>query len=56
MKKNRKKLTDEEMLKLAEIYKTNRVCVAQICDEVLDKSGGLLGEIREIYYKNEKLY
>ena len=36
--------------KLVEIYGRNRsnACiVAELCDEVLDKSGKLLGEIRE---------
>lgn len=32
---------------LSEFYKTDPCRVAEICDEVLDKSGALLGEVRE---------
>ena len=33
--------------RLVELYKTDYVSVAKICDEVLDRSGGLLGKIRD---------
>jgi len=45
----------EQIKKLAEIYKNNThdACiVAEICDEVLDKSGALLGEVRKIARNN----
>jgi len=32
--------------RLAELYKTDYVAVAKVCDEALDKSGALLGEVR----------
>ena len=41
----------EQIKKLAEIYSKNvhdACIVATICDEVLDKSGALLGEVRKI--------
>ena len=41
----------ERKAKLAEIYSrdTKTACVvAEICDEVLDRTGALLGEIRSI--------
>jgi len=41
----------EQLEKLAEIYSKNThdaYIVATICDEVLDKSGALLGEVRKI--------
>ena len=44
----------EQKTKLAEIYSQNTktaFVVATICDEVLDKSGGLLGEVRSIARK-----
>lgn len=44
-------LTDEKMQRLTEIYSTNRVCVATVCDEVLDRSGALLGDVRDLYLK-----
>lgn len=37
--------------RLAELYKTERAGVARICDEALDKSGALLGEVRSRYIK-----
>ena len=33
--------------RLAELYKTDCLTVAKVCDEVLDRSGALLGEVRE---------
>jgi hypothetical protein len=41
----------EQIEKLAEIYNynmNNAVLVAKICDEVLDRSGALLGEVRQV--------
>ena len=32
--------------RLAELYKTDYVSVAKVCDEALDRSGALLGEVR----------
>jgi hypothetical protein len=32
--------------RLAELYKTDYVAVAKVCDEALDRSGALLGEVR----------
>ena len=32
--------------RLAELYKTEYVAVAMVCDLALDKSGALLGEVR----------
>lgn len=40
--------------KLAEIYRRGikeSVLIAEICDEVLDRSGGLLGEVRDAAQK-----
>jgi len=40
-----------QLEKLAEIYNQNHhdaYIVATICDEVLDRSGGLLGRVREV--------
>lgn len=34
--------------KLAPIYKGNRAIIAKVCDEVLDRTGALLGEVRKI--------
>jgi len=42
------RLTDEEERKLAEIYRVYPLQVARVCDEVLDRRGGLLGRIREL--------
>ena len=41
--------TDHETIvnRLIDLYPTNSLCVATICDEVLDRSGELLGHIRE---------
>ena len=33
--------------RLVELYPDNYVCVAKICDEVLDRSGALLGKVRK---------
>ena len=44
----------EQIEQLAEIYSNNThdaFIVATICDEVLDKSGALLGEVRKIARK-----
>lgn len=32
--------------RLAELYKTDSFSVAKVCDEVLDRSGALLGKVR----------
>jgi len=37
--------------RLVELYPNNYVCVAKICDEVLDRSGALLGEVRNAVRK-----
>jgi hypothetical protein len=41
-----KKITDEMEYKLAEFYMNDDVCIANVCDEILDKAGGLLGRVR----------
>jgi len=44
-------MNKEQIEKLAEIYSKNThdaYIVATICDEVLDRSGRLLGEVRKI--------
>jgi hypothetical protein len=43
------KMTDEMEDKLAELYLKNKdyVTIAKVCDEVLDKSGALLGRVRD---------
>jgi hypothetical protein len=52
-------LTKGQLVKLAEIYNKDihtAAIVATVCDEVLDKSGGLLGTVRalaEMYNKYE---
>jgi hypothetical protein len=54
---SKKILNDDEIALLAKIYGTNneaRVYVAQICDEVLDRTGELLGIVRDIYRKQLK--
>jgi len=33
--------------RLVELYPDNSVCIAKMCDEVLDRSGALLGEVRK---------
>ena len=35
--------------RLTEMYKTDNVAVAKVCDEVLDRSGALLGEVRTLH-------
>ena len=43
-------MEDFRIKKLAEIYRRGikeSALVAEICDEVLDRSGGLLGEVRK---------
>ena len=42
MTDNRKEMAK----KLAPIYKEHRLAVARVCDEVLDRSGALLGYVR----------
>ena len=37
--------------RLVKLYPDNYVCVAKICDEVLDRSGALLGEVRRAVRK-----
>jgi hypothetical protein len=44
------------IVKLAEIYRRGvreSALVAEICDEVLDRSGALLGEVRQVAYDIE---
>ena len=44
------------IVKLAEIYGrgiSEAALVAEICDEVLDRSGALLGEVRQVAYDIE---
>jgi len=44
-------MNEKQIDKLAEIYSQNThdaYIVASICDEVLDKSGALLGEVRKV--------
>ena len=44
-------MNKEQIEKLADIYSKdmhNAFIVAEICDEVIDKSGALLGEVRKI--------
>ena len=36
---------------LAESYKINRLCIALVCDEILDGTGELLGEVRKAALK-----
>jgi hypothetical protein len=53
----KKMITDQQLMALVKIYGTNnesRVYVAQICDEVLDRSGALLGKIRDLYRQIQK--
>ena len=40
-------LTDEMIKGLGKLYIDNKLLIAKLCDEVLDKSGGLLGEVRK---------
>jgi len=44
---NKRELAKE----LAPIYKDHYVAVARVCDEVLDRSGALLGYVRSEAYK-----
>lgn len=49
-----KKMNKEQIEILADIYSKNThdaFIVAVICDEVIDKSGSLLGEVRKIARK-----
>ena len=49
-RKARKPVTmqgDELVKRLAELYNKNYIAVALVCDEALDKSGALLGEVRK---------
>jgi len=41
-----RQMTDVQILRLVELYQTEPLAVANVCDKVLDTSGGLLGEIR----------
>ena len=44
-------MNEKQIDKLAEIYSKNihdACIVATICDEVLDRSGALLGEVRKV--------
>ncbi len=48
-------MNKEQIKKLAEIYNKDYMyasVVATICDEVLDRSGALLGEVRKIARNN----
>ena len=43
-----KQLEENELVdRLALLYQTDSLCVANVCDKVLDRSGRLLGLIRE---------
>jgi len=42
--------------RLAELYKTDSLAAAKICDEVLDRSGALLGEVRIYHRAKENKY
>lgn len=44
----------ELVCKLAQVYKIEKykLCVAIICDEILDTSGRLLGDVRTEYRKD----
>ena len=49
-------MNEEQINKLAEIYKRSThdaSVVATICDEVIDRTGGVLGEVRKAV-RNEK--
>ena len=37
--------------RLTELYKIDNVAVAKVCDEALDRSGALLGEVRTLHRK-----
>lgn len=37
---------DKIFERLVELYPDDYVCVAKMCDEVLDRSGELLGDVR----------
>ena len=41
-------ISESFIYELAKRYKDNPVFIAELCDELLDRSGGLLGEIRKI--------
>lgn len=42
---------DKLIDRLADLYSTDYLTVAKCCDEVLDRSGTLLGYVRERHYK-----
>jgi hypothetical protein len=42
-------LEERELTTLAHFYKDSPLAVANLCDEVLDRSGALLGRVREKY-------
>ena len=47
-------LTREELVvRLASVYYKDMLMVATICDDVLDRTGALLGEVRKIARKNK---
>lgn len=46
LKTKQTKITDDMENRLTELYLKDYVCIAEVCDEVLDRSGGLLGRIR----------
>ena len=46
---------DDMVNRLAILYKTNPLAVAIVCDEALDRSGRLLGTVRDIVRKTEDI-
>jgi len=42
--------------RLAELYRTDDFAVSKVCDEALDRSGNLLGEVRDRYFEIKDLY
>ena len=46
---------DKLIDRLADLYRTDRLVVAKCCDEVLDRSGALLGYVRERHIKSMSL-
>lgn len=44
---------DDLIDRLADMYRTDCLAVAKCCDEVLDRSGALLGYVRERHYEKQ---
>jgi hypothetical protein len=51
-----KKIANEQVIfnRLLELYPNNYAFVGKVCDEILDKSGRLLGEIRIEIFKSKE--